>query len=62
MIIKWIAITLTIGFALLSAYAWWFEFAVGPTHGAGAEVGLLSAVLAVVSVVVAIRVDRMNRR
>lgn len=33
--------------ALMSAYGWWFHFTVGPTHGAGRELGIIAGLLSV---------------
>lgn len=38
----------TIVAALMSAYGWWFHFSAGPAHGAGAELGTLAGVVALV--------------
>ncbi len=52
---RWTALGAAVGFGGLSAYGWWFFFAVGPAHGPGAEVGVMSAVFAVLLVFVATR-------
>ena len=54
----WPAILATIAFAILSGYGWWFHFAVGPEHGAGAELGVLCGVLAVGAGALAVRFDK----
>ena len=33
-------------FGFGSLYGWWFYFAVGETHGAGAEIGIIPGVIA----------------
>jgi len=46
--------------ALASAYGWWFHFSVGPTHGAGWELGTIAGVLAAVAVVCARRLGKRS--
>lgn len=41
-VVKWILVVAAIAGAVLSAYGWWFHFTVGPTHGAGAEMGIVA--------------------
>jgi hypothetical protein len=41
--------------AAISAYGWWFHFSVGPTHGAGQELGIVAGVLAVGTSLLALR-------
>ena len=48
-IVLWILATL---FLLASAYGWWFHFSVGPTHGPGAEIGLLGGAAALFFILV----------
>lgn len=50
-----------IAFAVLSAYAWWFHVAVGPTPGAGAEIGIIAGALTLICVVAAVTLDRKGR-
>jgi hypothetical protein len=36
-------------FGFGSLYGWWFYFVVGPSHGAGAELGILSGAIALLA-------------
>jgi hypothetical protein len=49
-------------FAALSLYGWWFYFSVGPTHGAGAEIGVVAGSLALVAAAVAAWLKRRENR
>ena len=55
---KWLAILSAFAFVILSGYGWWFLIAVGEAHGAGMELGIVGAVLAVVAALIAVRLDR----
>jgi hypothetical protein len=55
---RWTALGATVGFVGLSAYGWWFFFAVGEAHGPGAEVGIIGAVVAVLFAFLATRAWR----
>ena len=59
--VKWGLIVAAIASALLSAYGWWLHFTVGPTHGPGAEVGIIAGGLTVVCFGGAIALDRRGR-
>lgn len=56
------AFVLAFGFTLLSVYGWIFHFSVGPAHGAGAEVGLLAGVAAMVFIVISVLIIRQERK
>jgi hypothetical protein len=44
--IAWIVAAI---FGSLSLYGWWFYWSAGPTHGPGAEVGILAGAVAVIA-------------
>ena len=48
-------------FGCLSLYGWWFFFTVGPTHGPGAEVGLLAGAVAAIAAGIAYWLKRQER-
>jgi hypothetical protein len=48
-------------FGCLSLYGWWFFLTVGPTHGPGAEVGLLAGGVASVAAGFAYWLQRRER-
>ena len=43
-------------FAAVSAYGWWFYFAVGSAHDAGFAIGIVGAMLAAIALFFAIMV------
>jgi len=49
-------------FGALSLYGWWFHFSVGPTHGAGAEIGVVAGVLALMAAGMAVWLKRRENR
>ena len=57
---KWLAILGAVAMTCLSAYGWWFHFAVGPAHGPGLELGVIGAALAAGAAWLAIRLDRLD--
>jgi hypothetical protein len=59
--VKWIFVVAALAGAVLSAYGWWFHVTVGPTHGAGAEMGILAGALTLVCIVTAVALDRRGR-
>jgi hypothetical protein len=48
----WILTAVT---AAISAYGWWFHFNVGPTHGAGRELGIIAGLVSVGTLLLAWR-------
>jgi len=57
-----LAFVLAFGFTLLSVYGWMFHFSLGPAHGAGAEVGILAGIAALVFIVISLVIVRQERK
>jgi hypothetical protein len=57
--IRWLAATAAVFFAGVSAYGWWFYFAVGPAHGPGLEIALGGAALAAIALFLATIAGRL---
>jgi hypothetical protein len=53
---RWIAVVAAMVLAAVSAYGWWFYFAVGPAHDAGFAIGIVGSMLAAVALFFAITV------
>ena len=45
----WLLLVVAAAAALLSGYGWWFHFSVGPTHGAGREIGIAAGLASIAS-------------
>ena len=57
---RWIAVVAGMVFAAVSAYGWWFYFAVGSAHDAGFAIGIVGAMLAAIALFFAIMVGGRN--
>jgi hypothetical protein len=58
----WVLTTFAVAAALLSAYGWWFHFNVGPTHGAGLELGIVGGLLTAGMLILLLRSSKGHRR
>lgn len=46
--------------AAISAYGCWFHFSLGPAHGAGIEIAIISGQLALAAFIAAVWLDRRD--
>jgi len=60
-LMRWIAVIFGLACAGISAYGWWFYFAVGPAHGPGLELALAGAMLAAFAFFLAVVAGRPPR-
>ena len=58
----WLLLFIAAATALLSGYGWWFHFSVGPTHGAGRDIGMIAGVASIVSLALGWRLSRNRHR